>query len=111
MVWLKRRWSPLKENRLQTLIDDGGVKGVWLLERYLGEQTRGLEDEQAELLRAELLEALKDAIVDSGASQTFVTKAVRLLNEGRKIWMRNPEWNRAGKSSFSRIKYWGIPSP
>ena len=55
MVWLKRRWSPLKENRLQTLIDDGGVKGVWLLERYLGEQTRGLEDEQAELIKREAL--------------------------------------------------------
>ena len=55
MVWLKRRWSPLKENRLQMLIDDGGVKGVWLLERYLGEQTRGLEDEQAELIKREAL--------------------------------------------------------
>jgi hypothetical protein len=53
LVWLKRRWSPLKEGNLQVLVDKEGPVGQRLLDRYLTEQTRMHEVAQAELIKRE----------------------------------------------------------
>jgi hypothetical protein len=64
----------------------GGAAGVAelteeeLVDRIVELLTEAFITELGEELRKELLEELKGAIVDSGASQTFVTKAVTLLN-------------------------------
>jgi len=53
LVWLKQRWSPLKEDNVKVLMQQDRAASQSLLERYLTEQTHMHEVAQAELIKRE----------------------------------------------------------